>query len=513
MKLLKNETKLLLSRLGIIVLGILLQISYLIVIVWKVVEYYVVFAGISSILGICLVLWIGNKRINPSYKLAWTTLILLVPIFGVIFYLLCGRSDLSSHLRKKCERANRKFSNYLVQDLEVWKDLKNRSSTLAKQAHYLNRYAGFPVYGNTNTKYYAKTEEAVMELKNQLKAAKKFIFMEYFIIADDPTWNEILNILIEKVKEGVEVRFLYDDMGSVTRVPYHYEKKLASYGIRCHNFNPLMPIVAIVMNHRDHRKITVIDGKVGFTGGFNLADEYVNRIQKYGLWKDASVKIEGDAVDSLTAMFLEMWHTIEYSNETCEQYFHCNCKKKEKVGGFVQPYCDTPLDHECVGENVYMNMINNAKEYVYCYTPYLIIDNEMMEAFCLAAKSGVDVRIVTPHIPDKKIVFKLTRSYYPQLIDAGVKIYEYTPGFLHSKCFLSDDRIAACGTINLDYRSLYLHFECGCLLYETDAVLQMKEDMLKTFALGTEITKEFCNNTKWITRLIQSILRLFAPLM
>ena len=329
-------------------------------------------------------------------------------------------------------------------------------------------------------------------------------------------WNEILDILKEKAKEGVEVRFIYDDMGSVTRLPYKYEKSLEQFGIRCRVFNPLMPLLSIVMNHRDHRKITVIDGLVGFTGGFNLADEYINRTSPHGLWKDAAVKIEGEAVASFTAMFLQMWNTIKDSDtvEDCKQYFLEEYPDYEEEGsGYVQPYCDTPLDHECVGENVYLNMIQNAKKYVYCFTPYLILDNETVEAFCLAAKSGIDVRIVTPNIPDKKMVFRLSQSYYKPLINAGVKIYQYTPGFIHSKCFLSDDKIAVCGTINLDYRSLYLHFECGCLLYHTRAVMQMKEDMEKTFRQSMEITKEFCDNTPFLRRVLQSILKLFAPLL
>ena len=289
---------------------------------------------------------------------------------------------------------------------------------------------------------------------------------------------------------------------------------LQSRGIRCEVFNPLLPIASVLLNNRDHRKITVIDGYIGFTGGVNLADEYINRIERFGYWKDTGVMLQGEAVWSLTVMFLQMWSVLANESPDYGKYRPHEWHEQPFEGdGFVQPYGDTPLDHETVGESVYLNIINRAKKYVYIFTPYLITDNEMTTALCLAAKSGVDVRIVTPGIPDKKLVFLLTRSYYDKLIASGVRVFEYKPGFLHAKSFVCDDSIATVGTINLDYRSLYLHFECGVWMYQTDAVMQIKEDALDILEQCREVTEEDCRNKSGWTRLWQSILRLFAPLL
>jgi cardiolipin synthase len=297
-------------------------------------------------------------------------------------------------------------------------------------------------------------------------------------------------------------------------MPQDFQLSLQRRKIRCEVFNPLVPIPSVMLNNRDHRKITVIDGYVAFTGGINLADEYINRKERFGYWKDTGVMLKGEAVKSFTTMFLQMWSVLARERVDYQKYEpHVWHEEPFESDGFVQPYGDTPLDHETVGEYVYLNIINRAKDYVYIFTPYLITDNEVITALCLAAKSGVDVRIVTPGIPDKKLVFLLTQSYYDPLIAAGVRIFEYKPGFLHAKSFVSDDRIAAVGTINLDYRSLYLHFECGVWMYETEAVLQIKEDAMKIFEECREITMEDCRNKKTWTRIWQSVLRLFAPLL
>lgn len=347
-----------------------------------------------------------------------------------------------------------------------------------------------------------------------IREAKHYIFLEYFIISEGYMFETMVDLLAEKVKEGVEVRLIYDDVGCVNTLPHRYYKKLQAKGIKCAAFNPFRPVISVIMNNRDHRKILVVDGKVGFTGGINLADEYINRIERFGYWKDTGIRLEGDGVWSLTQMFLSMWNTIIQSKEDYSQYLPSVYQDKPFIqDGFVQPYGDSPLDHENVGENVYLNIVSRAKDYVYIFTPYLIVDHEMLVALCNAAKSGVDVRIVTPEIPDKKMVYLLTQSYYEPLIRAGVKIYQYTPGFIHAKSFVCDDEIATVGTINLDFRSLYLHFECGVWMYQSKAVMQVKEDCLETFACSEEITLEFCRNRPLPIRMIQSVLRLFAPLM
>ncbi len=345
-----------------------------------------------------------------------------------------------------------------------------------------------------------------------LEASEHFIFMEYFILDKGTMFDTVIEVLERKVKEGVEVRLIYDDMGCITTMPAHFYRSLQAKGIKCAAFNPFRPMLSIIMNNRDHRKIFVVDGKVAFTGGINIADEYINKTERFGYWKDTGIRLEGEAVWSFTCMFLEMWNYIVRSSEDLRKFKPDTVPDQPfESDGFVQPYGDTPLDKENTGENVYMNIISKAKKYVYIFTPYLIIDNEIATALTLAAKRGVDVRIVTPHIPDKKTAFMLTQSYYEQLMGGGVKIYEFTPGFIHAKCFVCDDRVATVGTVNLDYRSLYLHFECGVFLYRTSSVMDVKQDALETIARSIPVTQDMLKPVLQKV-LIQAILKLFAPL-
>ena len=345
---------------------------------------------------------------------------------------------------------------------------------------------------------------------------KHYIYIEYFIINDGVMWRTILDILERKAKEGVDVRLIYDGFGCLTTLPNRYDKILQEKGIKCVIFNPFRPILNIVQNNRDHRKICVIDGKTGFTGGINLADEYINQKERFGHWKDTAVMLKGEAVWNMTVMFMHMWSVVNGSRTPMEHELHMPHRYHPEAfeeDGFVQPYSDTPLDGEVLGENVYLNIINRARKYVYICTPYLIIDNEMMTALCLAAKSGVDVRIMTPGVPDKKMVFLLTQSYYEQLLEAGVRVYEYQPGFLHAKSFVCDDEIAVVGTINLDYRSLYLHFENGVWFYKNKVVADIFQDFKETLNYCDPINIEFCKNRNILVRGFQSILRLLAPLL
>lgn len=327
-------------------------------------------------------------------------------------------------------------------------------------------------------------------------------------------FDTMTEILMRKAAEGVDVRVIYDDIGCISTLPPKYNKKLEGMGIKCAVFNPFRPILSVVMNNRDHRKIFVVDGKVGFTGGINLADEYINEKSRFGYWKDTGVRLEGEAVWNLTAMFLTAWSYVNHSREDYKEYMpQIYQTELPETDGYVQPYGDSPLDHETVGENIYLNMINDAENYVYIFTPYLIIDNEMLVSLCNAAKRGVDVRIVTPGIPDKKLIFLLTQSHYEPLLRAGVKIYQYTPGFIHAKSFLCDDKVGTVGSINLDYRSLYLHFECGVFMYRTKALEQLKQDCLDTFEQSEEMTLEFCRNQNVFIRILQGMMRLVAPLL
>ena len=353
-------------------------------------------------------------------------------------------------------------------------------------------------------------------LVQELENAKHYIFIEYFIINDGIMWQTILEVLERKAAQGVDVRLLYDDFGCLVTLPHKYYETLRGKGIRCEVFNPFRPFLNIIQNNRNHRKLCIIDGHTGFTGGINLADEYINRKKRFGHWKDTAVLLKGEAVWNMTVMFLQMWQVVTRAKGEIEyeKYMpHVYHPQPFAGDGYVQPFCDSPLDNEVVSENVYLNIINRAKKYVYICTPYLIVDNEIMTALTLAAKSGVDVRIMTPGIPDKKIVFLLTQSYYEELLNAGVKIYEYQPGFLHSKTFVCDGEIGVVGTINLDYRSLYLHFEDGVWMYGNSVIPDMRDDFLKTCEYCKPVTPEFCRNRSVITRILQNILRLFAPML
>lgn len=510
----KKIIKLVFSRIFVVAVGMLLQLAWFVALVWGVSVIWTPAAKVISVLSIVMVLWIVNKKINPSYKLAWTILILVIPFFGVTVYLIFGQSRIARKMSKQFQFVLNRISNYFIEEESIREELEALDRGISNQSRYIRDYAGFPVHKNTSTEYYSVGEKMFPVMVEELKKAEHFIFMEYFIINNGHMWRDILEILEHKVKNGVDVRLIYDDMGCVTTLPYHFYKELQAKGIKCACFNPLRPILNIVLNNRDHRKILVVDGHTGFTGGINLADEYINEQTRFGYWKDTGIMLKGEGVWNFTVMFLQMWSVITGMKSNFRSFGpHINHPGEFESDGFVQPYSDTPLDNEIVGENVYLNIINKAKDYVYICTPYLIIDNEMMTALCLASKNGVDVRIITPGIPDKKMVFLLTQSYYEQLLDAGVKIYEFSPGFLHAKSFVCDDEVAVVGTINLDYRSLYLHFECGTWLYRSKAVLQIKKDMIDTFEQCHEISLSFCRNRNIFIRGTQSILRLFAPML
>jgi cardiolipin synthase len=361
--------------------------------------------------------------------------------------------------------------------------------------------------------YYGGGEAFFEGILEELEKAERYIFMEFFILRQGKMLDPILDIMERKAKAGLDVRIIYDDVGCFTSLPPDFKQYLRGRGIKCIIFNPFKPILSSDQNNRDHRKIISIDGKTAFTGGMNLADEYINAYEKYGHWKDAAIMLEGEAAWSLTLIFLEMWNLKEREQEDLAAFYPwAGTPCTIKSDGYVQPYADSPIDQENVGEHVYIQIINNAKKYVYINTPYLVVDDNLLSALTLSAKSGVDVRIITPHRWDKKIVQITSQSYYRQLIAAGVKVYEYTSGFNHSKTFVSDDRVATVGTTNLDFRSLYLHFECGVWIYKNQAVEKVKEDFLQTVPVSHQMTLAECTRNP-LTHFIQDVLRLFAPLM
>ncbi|NLJ58033.1 MAG: cardiolipin synthase [Tissierellia bacterium] len=503
----------LLSRVVLVSLAIIAQIITLALMVWKFSNYFVLLDTILMVISILVVLHILNKKTDPTYKIAWIIPIMLFPVFGGLFYLMLGGAALSGRMKNKMHSISDKMKESLHQHPITSNNLKGESKVAFNQAKYIEEHSSCPVYDNSSTKFLSSGEEFFENLISQLKKAEKYIFLEFFIIEEGIMWNTILDILIEKVKAGVDVRVIYDDFGCATKLPRYYNKTLEAYGIKCSVFNPFIPILSFRLNNRNHRKIIVIDGKTAYTGGVNLADEYINKIEKFGHWRDSMIEIKGDAVWSLTVMFLSMWSYLRKTNEDYQQFKPEDYDHSQECHGYVQPFDDSPLDDEHVCETVYLNLINQAEKYIYIETPYLIADNKMMVALEIASKRGVDVRILTPHIPDKWYAFAVTQANYEELIEAGVSIYQYTPGFNHGKTFVVDDIYAVVGTINLDYRSLYLHFECGVWMYNTESVQQVKESTLQALEVSKQITSEDIKNTPKLKKIGRNIFKVFAPLM
>lgn len=501
-----------LNRVVITALIVLLQVGFFLLEIFQWANHYVEIAialRIISVFVVCYLIWKPN---NPAVKLAWIVPILVFPLFGGILYLLFGHVIISRKLRDSLQTADELLRKNMPENDQIMQKLNAENTAVANQCRYLQKYSGTPVWENTDTRYFPEGILYWKSLLEDLRKAEKFIFLEYFIIGEGSMWNEILEVLEEKVKQNVDVRLIYDDVGSVFKLPRHYDQYIEKKGIKCVAFNRLVPFMSLILNNRDHRKIAVIDGKVGYTGGINLADEYINYERPYKEWKDAGIRLEGEAVWSFTVMFLQMWNVSRHTDEDYAVYRH-DFNGTVRAKGYVQPYGDTPFDNETVGECVYLNMIGYAKKYFYVFTPYLVTDNEIITALKLAAKRGVDVRIVLPNVPDKKLVYQLTQSNYQTLLEAGVRIYQFEAGFIHSKCVLYDDEVAAVGTINFDYRSFYHHFECGVLLYQTESIKEVRKDMEDTFEVSIEITPEWCK--KHLTRMnvIAPILKLFSPLL
>lgn len=502
------------SRLVFTVFLMLVQVAVLVIGIWKLNEKFYFVYALLTLLDIVLVIYINSQDENPSYKLSWIMLISIIPVFGGLTYLYLKIQFSRKIFIKAQERSTEYGNNYLHQSPDTQILLENENQSMSNLSKYVLNVSAYPVYNNTKVKYYSVGELQFEDMITELKKAEKFIFMEYFIISAGYMFDTIADILKQKAKEGVEIRVMYDGVGTQINMPEKYFRELSECSIKCKIFNPFRPFLSSVQNNRDHRKILVIDGHTAFNGGTNLADEYINRKERFGHWKDTALMIKGDAVWNLTVMFLQLWEIDEpvLCNylEFIPKY---NVKGNFANDGFVQPFSDSPLDDEHIGELVYMDIINNSQKYLYITTPYLIPDNELLTSLKLSAKKGVDVRIITPHIPDKWYAYAIAWTYYPELIKAGVKIYEYTPGFIHAKNFVSDDNVGVVGTINLDYRSLYLHFECATILYKSSAIKDIKNDFIETQELSQLITLKDCSERPLKNKIAGYILRMFAPLL
>ncbi len=498
------------SRTVVTALLIIIQVAWLVALLLRLGNSLPAIQTVLRILSLVAILFVIKSDMNPSYKIGWVLLIAVLPILGGLMYIIFGNKRPAKYMRDMLNAQLEKSAEYLSEQESITGELDGGAAGLFK---YLEGSAGYPMAKDTTVRYYRVGEEMYADLLPELEKAEKFIFLEYFIIRPGVMWDSVLDVLKRKAAAGVDVRIIYDDMGCIDILPANYNTTLEDWGIRTMAFNRFVPAVSLVMNNRDHRKITVIDGKVGFTGGINISDEYINAMERFGHWKDTGLMLKGPGVFNLTLMFLEMWNAFNKDGDNYADFIPESFEEKGSTSdGYVLSFSDSPLDNECVGESVYTDMLYKAKDYIYITTPYLAIDSELQSALCMAAKRGVDVRMITPGIPDKKLVYRLTRSYYPTLLRAGVKIYEYTPGFIHAKSFVCDDELCVVGTINMDYRSLYLHFECGTLMYKNPEVVQLKNDDLETMEKCRKVELSDMK-TNFLGELFDSFLRSIAPLM
>lgn len=503
------------SRFGIVLVLLALQILVLLGLFLKFSQLAPHYYIISAVFYIFMIIVIVNSDHDASSKITWLTTMAFLPIFGALLYIYTTVDIGHRVLKKKVTNILKNTKNKITQDKSVIDKAEEICPDVADLNYYLNKSGRFPLYENTDVTYYPIGEKMFQSMLVELDKAKDFIFMEYFIVDDGYMWDNILEVLIKKANEGVDVRVMYDGTCEFALLPRTYPSSLEKLGIHCKVFSPVSPFISTHYNYRDHRKIMVIDGKTAYNGGINMADEYINYTHKYGHFKDVGVMLKGDAVDSFTLMFLQMWSVNER---------HCDFSKYLNVGdspsaggyfsnGFVMPFGDCPLDEYDVGKSVYMDILNRAKDYVYIMTPYMIMDGELENSLTFSAERGVDVRIILPHISDSFVAQALAKTHYKKLLDAGVKVYEYTPGFVHAKVFVSDDVKSVVGSINMDYRSLYHHFECATYMYGTRCIEDIKSDYKDTLAKCQQVTYESIKNDKWYIKLIGKVLKFVAPLI
>lgn len=503
------KPKKLFSRAAVVAAAALVEVYLLMTILNHFVDQAVWLETVMRVIGVILIVFIVKSSRHLSSDLMWILLIAVLPIPGTILFLFLGADLFVSKEFKEIVKESEHADTFAVQDADVMAEAKETFPRAQSQFNYL-WYEKYPICRNQGYRYFGSGEEGFPEMLAAMRRARKYIFLEYFIIEPGEMWDSMLDILKEKAAAGLCVRVMYDDMGSISTLKPSYAKELETMGIKAMSFNRMSPIVNIIMNHRDHRKILVVDGKVAFTGGVNLADEYINKKLRFGYWKDTVVEVRGCAVDSMLRLFLTNWNALRHE-DTDYTLFYGN-HPEPVLPGYVCAYGESPLSFERVAQNVYLNIINQAEKYVWIMTPYLIIDSDMTNSLILAAKRGVDVRILTPGIPDKKLVYGVTRSYYHALVEGGVHVYEYTHGFDHAKVMVSDDLAAAVGTINFDYRSLYLHFENGTYLYGGEEVLHVAKDVGEAIAASREIPLRETEQ-KFLKGFFWGFIRLFAPLM
>lgn len=497
-----------LLKLIVLILGLILQIVVIVFLYGATsgIAFYGEF--IFEIIKFVSIIYIIYKPINASYKIIWIILLMFMPVFGFVAYMLWGNNKVSKKLKVKLSKIRRDTNKLLCVDKELYNGISNKERL--KEAMYLLNVTDYPIYRCGDVDYFSVGEDYYKHLLDDLNSASKYIFIEFFIISDSIMWKEIYNILCKKVNEGVKVYLIYDSLGSLLKKPKDLDIQLSNAGINFLKFNPLTPLIRSYINYRDHRKIVVIDGHVCYTGGINVGDEYININSRLGLWKDSGIRVTGSCVNSFIIMFLKLWNL---NSEDFLKYKDFLNDELSMNDGYIIPYSDNPMNKYNPSENTYINIINNASSYVYIMTPYLILDSEMESSLISASLSGIDVRIVVPSIPDKRFVNACTKSFYNNLIKSGIKIYEYTPGFIHSKVVLSDDEVCNVGTVNFDFRSFYLNYECGAWLYDINVSKKIKNDFNETFNVSKEITFSDIKRKRISVKVMEALLRLISPLL
>ncbi len=522
----KGILRIVFSRLLHVILLLALQVYIIFSFFTWLTGYIPYYRAITTLFTILMLFYLFNSDMDSSAKLTWLFIIALVPVPGALFYGFTRVEFGFRSLKERMIEIMSETSGIIKTHDSIKKKLRNNSSDINQISKYLNKTGCFPVFQEENITYYSSGEKMYEAILEEVSKAQHFIFLEYFIIEEGYMWGKLLKLLKEKADAGVDVRVMYDGMCEMKQLPYNYAKRLEAIGIRAKSFAPILPFISTYYNYRDHRKILVIDGKVAFNGGVNLADEYINIVKRFGYWKDSAVRVKGEAANAYTLMFLQMWSfdekefdykkflTVDSSkNNSKNKHMDSNLARTSRKKGYLIPFGDIPLDGYKVSENIYMDILNRADSYVHIMTPYLIMDDELENSIKFAAQRGIDVKIILPGIPDKKMAYSLAKSRYHSLLRSGVKIYEFTPGFIHSKNLVSDDKRAVVGTINLDYRSLYHHFECGTLLYETKCIGDIENDFQSTIKKCTEITIDNRSLKNYIYATTGKMLKLIAPLM
>lgn len=488
---------------------ILIQLIIIGIVIFGFSNYAFIAYWVIEAIAIIVVLHIIYRKKSASYKISWIIFVLILPELGILLYLIWGEQRVTKKTIANWDAINKNTFLKLGQNWDVYDEIKD--SGIKKEVDLVNRLGDLPVWKNTKTEYLKIGEDMHKANLEAIKEAEKFIFLEYFIIASGKMYDELMMALYEKAEAGVDVRIMVDEMGSLVTLPKDFYKTCAQHKIRSVPFNPLSGSLYKFISFRDHRKMTIVDGNVAISGGINIGDEYINEKAVHGHWKDMAVRLEGDAVYSMTTMFLNLWEYLTKEKSQIEDYQ--GTKESLKSDEFVMPFCDGPMNSRSPVQNTYMNIFANAKKYIYVTTPYLILDTDLTNCILLAARSGVDVRIITPGIPDKKIVYATTRSFYGDLLAEGVRIYEYSPGFIHGKVLVTDDEVAIIGSINMDYRSLTWNYECGIWIYGSKTVLDVKEDVLNCFKVSREVLYSDWENTSSLKKLGQAVLRITGPLM